>query len=304
MAPIAYYVAMATSALAATVSAQGASGDFSVLSFNVAGLPKFLNDNGQSGDKDTNTRLMGTVMAQRGFDIIHVQEDFNYHKELYETDNHPYRSSTSGGAGIGSGLNTLANFPFTDYRRIKWANCNGVFDSANDCLTPKGFTFTRHQVAPGVEVDAYNVHLDAGSKSGDFKARRGNFAQLSAYIAANSPTNPVLIFGDFNSRYTRAEDNIRALTQVLQPPMKDAWVQLALGGAEPAIGAPANECGNPQPIGQSGCEIVDKVLYRSGANIDLVPTSFEYVGTWFLQPDGNTVSDHNPVFVNFNYAAK
>lgn len=300
MAPIRAYAAIATSAFATTALAQ-TSGDFNALAFNVAGLPGFLNDNGVPGDKDTNTKLMGSVMAQHGFDIIQVQEDFNYHDELYETDNHPHRSEHSGGAGFGSGLNTLSNFPFSTYQRVKWKDCHGIFDSANDCLTPKGFTFARHQVAPGVEVDSYNVHMDAGSKDGDFKARKGNFNQLAEFIGANSANNPVLIFGDFNSRYTKEKDSIRALTQTMQPPMKDVWVQLVLGGTEPAIGAPANECPNPQPSGQTGCEIIDKVLYRSSAKVELTPTGFDYIASWFFQPDGSIVSDHNPVLANFTY---
>lgn len=58
------------------------SGDFSVLSFNVAGLPAILQDNDESGDKATNTELIGTYFSEYDFDVIHVQEDFNYHAYL------------------------------------------------------------------------------------------------------------------------------------------------------------------------------------------------------------------------------
>lgn len=58
------------------------SGDFSVLSFNVAGLPAILQDNDESGDKTTNTELIGTYFSEYNFDVIHVQEDFNYHAYL------------------------------------------------------------------------------------------------------------------------------------------------------------------------------------------------------------------------------
>lgn len=34
--------------------------------------------------------------------------------------------------------------------------------SSADCLTPKGFTFMRVKVAPGVSFDAVNLHADAG----------------------------------------------------------------------------------------------------------------------------------------------
>lgn len=58
------------------------SGDLSILSFNVAGLPALLQDNGESGDKTTNTELIGTYFSEYDFDLIHVQEDFNYHAAL------------------------------------------------------------------------------------------------------------------------------------------------------------------------------------------------------------------------------
>ncbi len=51
-----------------------------------------------------------------GYDIVNVQEDFNYHAALYADDHHPYRTATSGGAGFGDGLNTLSDHPFEDFR--------------------------------------------------------------------------------------------------------------------------------------------------------------------------------------------
>ena len=49
-----------------------------------------------------------------------MQEDFNYHANLYAADNHPYRTATSGGAGIGSGLNTLSEawYDGDDFERV------------------------------------------------------------------------------------------------------------------------------------------------------------------------------------------
>lgn len=38
-----------------------ASGTFNILSMNVAGLPEILNGNGESGDKTTNTMVIGQV---------------------------------------------------------------------------------------------------------------------------------------------------------------------------------------------------------------------------------------------------
>lgn len=50
------------------------SGTFDFLTYNVAGLPAFLSDNGVPGDKTTNARTIGSKFAQYGYDVIHVQE--------------------------------------------------------------------------------------------------------------------------------------------------------------------------------------------------------------------------------------
>lgn len=159
---------VALSALLSQAAAQ-TSGTFDILSFNVAGLPAILNSNGVPGDKKDNTFRMGQLFAQYDFDLIQVQEDFNYHAYLYRGDengagegngHHKYRTPTSGPVPKGSGLNTLSNFEFSDLDRVKWDKCSIIDDA--DCFTPKGFTYMRVKIAPGVEVDAYNIHMDAG----------------------------------------------------------------------------------------------------------------------------------------------
>jgi hypothetical protein len=75
-------------------------------------------------------------------------------------DDHPDRTTTSGTAGIGSGLNTLANFGWVDFTHVKGETCSD--DSGSDFLTPKGFTFMRVLVSECVYIDFYNLHADAG----------------------------------------------------------------------------------------------------------------------------------------------
>lgn len=50
------------------------SGTFDLLTYNIAGLPSFLSDNGVPGDKGTNAGTIGSKFAQNGYDVIHVQE--------------------------------------------------------------------------------------------------------------------------------------------------------------------------------------------------------------------------------------
>lgn len=147
-------------ALLRPVTAQ-TSGTFTFLTYNVAGLPPIFNDNNVPGDKGTNANTIGSKLSEGNFDVAHLQEDFNYHAYIYATDTHPYRTPTTGGVPFGSGLNTVANYPWADgsFKQVKWDKCNL---NSGDCLTPKGFSYMRLQIAPGVEVDLINLHADAG----------------------------------------------------------------------------------------------------------------------------------------------
>ncbi|GMG16235.1 unnamed protein product [Aspergillus oryzae var. brunneus] len=263
MRSIAYLASGLPVALAAT------SGQFDVLSFNVAGLPAILNGNEVPGDKTNNSKAIGAKFAEYDYDVIHVQEDFNYHAYIYETDDHPYRTATSGGAGIGSGLNTLANYPWVDFERVKWETCSDA--SGSDCLTPKGFTTMRVRFDEGVYVDFYNLHTDAGA----------NLQQVADYIGNNSAGNAVLVFGDTNARYTSSGENIRVFGT--EQNMTNPWVELILNGVEPTEGTDPWMCDNPTT--NNTCETVDKIFY--------VGTKFEL--------DGHILSDHNPVTSNFTW---
>ncbi|KAI0010105.1 mannose-binding lectin [Xylariaceae sp. FL0662B] len=270
------------------------SGEFNVLTMNVAGLPEILNGNEVPGDKTTNSQTIGSKFAEYGYDIIHAQEDFNFHAYVYETDTHPYRTATSGGVPFGSGLNTLANFDWVDFARVKWETCSNA--SGADCLTPKGFTFMRVRVDDGVYVDAYNVHTDAGTEDDDLKARSANVQQVADYIDTWSVGNAVLVFGDTNSRYTRAGDSIRLFAE--QNGMTDPWVELIHDGEIPTA---ETLCENPSTTNE--CETVDKVFYRGSPVVDLQATYWNYESTKFLQSNGSILTDHNPITVNFTWTS-
>jgi len=263
-----------------------ASGTFSVLTYNVAGLPLGLGD----GNPEENTPVIGQRIG--AYDIVHVQEDFNYHAALYANDTHPYRTPTSGGAGFGDGLNTLADFPYSDLTRDDWNSCNGT-----DCLTPKGFTWSRERLAEGVYVDFYNLHPNAGTADADLAARRSNISELSAFIAANSAGNAVVVAGDTNTRYTRTGDNIRDL--VAANGLTDAWVREERGGVPPAAGSPALVCDDASVT--DACEVVDKILYRGNRYVTLALDWYRNENAGFRTADGEMLSDHYPIAAGFRW---
>ncbi|KPI24744.1 Jacalin-related lectin [Actinobacteria bacterium OV320] len=276
----------ATAAAPAQAAGAATSGTFNVLTYNVAGLPEGLS----SGHPATNTPLISPRLA--AYDIVNVQEDFNYHAALYAGDNHPYRTATSGGAAIGDGLNTLSDYAFEDFERVRWNNCTGT-----NCLTPKGFTLARVRLSEGVFVDLYNVHTNADDSDDALAARRANIEQLSDFVQANSSGNAVLVMGDTNTRYTRAGDNIRTLAD--ENGLTDAWVQRVKGGTRPTQGTDALLCPTTAPT--NDCEVVDKVFYRGSKLLSLTATRYNNEWASFLDSAGGNLSDHFPHTVDFSY---
>lgn len=204
------------------------SGSFNVLSYNVGGLPDLVSS---SNPKEYTVQISPKL---NDYDIINVQEDFNYHNELISQVTLPYLTTTSGIAGFGSGLNSLSKYPFRDLKRITWDKRSGLFDNGSDELTPKGFTAATYEITPPVKLDVYNLHADAGSDDKSLEARRDNIRQLSNYIKEHSDGNAVIVFGDTNTRYTRAADNIELLMS--ENGLRDPWIDLIRGGSIPADG--------------------------------------------------------------------
>ena len=69
-----------------------ASGTFDVLTYNIAGLPSFLTDNGVPGDKSTNAGTIGSKFALYGYDVIHVQEvstKQHIYQAIHKQENNP-----------------------------------------------------------------------------------------------------------------------------------------------------------------------------------------------------------------------
>lgn len=83
--------------------------------------------------------------------------------------------------------------------------------------------------------------------------------------------------------------------------MKDVWIELIRSGVPPTTETEAPPCGNP--AADTACEIVDKVWYRGSPFVSLQAKQFQYAGSMFLQEDGNVLSDHNPVLVDFEWTA-
>ncbi|KAG6844206.1 hypothetical protein H0H87_008913, partial [Tephrocybe sp. NHM501043] len=237
------------------------------------------------------------------YNIVHVQEDFNYHAILYPSDTHAHRTPTSGGVPFGSGLNTLSDFPFIDLTRIKWDDCSL---GSGDCLTPKGFTFMRVRVSDRLWIDFYNLHADAGVDPGDLTARQSNLAQVSSYIQAHSIGMPVVVMGDTNTRYTRAVDSESLHSLIDVNGLTDAWVSSIRGGSYPAEGADVLLCDFPFPAGTTrtqmdACEVVDKIFVRSSSTVSFASLTFHNENNAFVDSESEPLSDHYPITATISW---
>jgi len=266
-------------------------GDFSVLTYNVAGLPEILS----SGNPSVNTVKISPLL--NNYSIAAVQEDFAYHNDLIKYVTHPYLTTTSGNVPSGDGMNFMSKYPFCDFDRVTWNKRYGLIDSGSDQLTPKGFMYAQYKIEPGVYIDVYTLHTDAGDDSGSYEARRDNISQIASYINANSSGNAVIVLGDTNSRYTRSNDNFE--TDLLNAcNLKDPWIDLVRGGSIPSDGTALQDDSNRNG---PNFEVVDKVFYRSSKSVTLKATSYKLEDSKFVDENKNQLSDHFPVSVNFQY---
>lgn len=275
--------------LAACEKEKKASGEFTVLTYNVAGLPEGFS----SSHPELYTSSIGKLL--KGNDVVHVQEDFCYHDSLLLFDNHPHRTTNPLGCAQGNdGLNTFSVFPISNYARMGYTDCVGV-----DCLTKKGFTYSQLDLGNGVVIDFYNTHVQASSDEAAKAARRSNVRELCTYINEHSAGKPVILMGDFNSRYTRDGDTIRA---ILGLGFKDAWVELVKGGVLPDYATPSlDDCDRPRT--NNLCERVDKIFYRSNDKLKITVLSYQLDDDrfYFNSSDTSQLSDHWPMFARFSY---
>jgi endonuclease/exonuclease/phosphatase family metal-dependent hydrolase len=250
-------------------------GQVTVVTYNVAGLPEGLSN----VHPVQNLPLIGELLSK--FDVALVQEDFAYPALLRQRLRLPYKSApfVRGQAlHFGDGLSLFSKLPLGEVTRASWSACHGIYDSYSDCLTPKGLARSRLELAPGVLVDVYDAHFDAGGGAGDREAREKQQQQLVETMRAASPDRALLLGGDFN------------LTVEEVPAFKKRMAELGVVDA-------CSELRCPQ-----GWR-VDRVLYRSGGAVLLKPKGWR-LGAGFHDAGGHALSDHDPVVVTFGWQTK
>jgi endonuclease/exonuclease/phosphatase family metal-dependent hydrolase len=249
-------------------------GRFDVVTYNVAGLPEGLS---RVHPVDT-LPLVGARLGK--YDLALVQEDYAYPELLRSRLRSSYQSSAfvrGDALHFGDGLSVFSKVPISELRRSAWRACHGLVDASFDCWTPKGLAMTRVEVSPGVLLDVYDVHLDAGAQPDDVKARAAQLQQLFETLTAWSEQRALLVGGDFN--LTRAE------LPLLRRLMSDAGLRDA---------CQALRCADPWRL--------DRILYRGSAALALRVRSYR-IDASFRDDAGRQLSDHLPVAVTVDWTA-
>ncbi|SUI96853.1 Uncharacterized protein conserved in bacteria [Sphingobacterium multivorum] len=263
-------------------------GKLNLLTYNIAGLPELIS----SAVTERSSSITSIGNRINAFDIVNVQEDFNYNKFLYSENKHSYRTANMGGVPFGDGLSTLSKYPIVEFERISWTDCNGA-----DCLTPKGFSYARIQLAKAVFIDVYNVHATAQDDQNATIARQKNINQLKAYIKKYSAGRPLLIMGDFNAHYAYELDNIGSFQKDLG--LVDAWVSLRNKGDIPAH--QANFEAKTALELTEDCEGIDKIYYRNDHHLLFEAKNYQVQKKLFQNEKGQDLSDHCAVSLQLGW---
>ena len=291
-------------------------GKFTVLSYNVAGLPIEISKE----HPDVNIPLISPML--KDYDVVLTQESFDWWKpgglaagldfthyierlragtdQKYHTPVHPGPEAVDlaedrvADLQIGDGLSVLSRYPISDTVRVPWTRCFGGLDTSDhgaaDCLAMKGFLVTKMKLADGSIVDLYDLHGEAGGSTTDQELQYADYVQLADYIEANSKGHAVILGGDTNLHTDAAGPDAH----------EDSG-----GGADLTIWTRfLDATGLTDACEATSCKDtgrIDKIAFRSGDGVDLEALSHTVKGDTFVDAAGNDLSDHQPVAVAFRW---
>ena len=325
-----------------TVSAQVAV-QFKVASLNVDGLPQkilFIKTNPDGPAADGSARI-GKYLSQKGYDIVCMQEDFNFHGVIEPWIEDDYQIDTwSGPVGTDvpgkkidymhlqnlrfdcDGLGTIwkNNITLTSSERVNWDATFGKFSHANDEMITKGFRRYELTMPFGVDLIVYNMHMDAGddpdemagNDANDRAARLAEWQQLKEDVLAHLNDRPILIMGDMNSYYCRDQIQKNFINEISDSGLgtaSDVYIELMKDGIypNPVEGIVyGDEEGNVFD-GQGNVfdfEVLDKIIYinpTQGTEINPVAYQLDKEGYTY---NGKPLGDHYPVVATFEVMVK
>lgn len=254
----------------------GCQNEFTVTTYNIAALPQGISASNPEKNVPLISKKLGELSRNEEKEIILVQEDFSYHQELTKNTGYPYKTEPPEEyESLGDGLNAFSDFEITNHIRQGWRNCNGHFEDGSDCLTPKGFSVAEYEVVSGVKIDMYNLHMDSGDSLEDEDARKLQTEQFIETFNFRSQGKAAIVAGDYNtSGYLLFR--LKSATG-----LTDSCDVLA--------------CSDPNSI--------DRILFKNNEYVTLTPLEHRVDSGFFVDENGEPLSDHLPVSVKFKIVA-
>ena len=324
---------MAMLSLTTAASAQ-TSETFTISTLNVDGLPqKILVFNvNADGPGSVGSVRIGKYLLKKGYDLMLMQEDFNYHHEMLPMLEDDYQMDDwSGDVGIdGHTIDYLhlqnhrfecdglmaamkKDITVTNKEKVEWTDGFGKFSHALDMMVTKGFRRYEVTLASGTEIVVYNMHMDAednndaktGTAVKDRQARESQWKQLAEHILTNIDSRPVVVVGDMNSFYFRdrvEELFVKAIEGSGKGTVVDAWVHLKNNDVYPAY--IENDDTGDDEVEKLGGETLDKILCVNPTDgQQLRPIAYS-VDTEGYQYEGKVLGDHFPVAATFEVVGR
>jgi endonuclease/exonuclease/phosphatase family metal-dependent hydrolase len=256
------------------------AGTFTLLTYNVQGLPAGLTDAGIPPEE----RMPQISPLLGAYDVVGVQEDFDetLHAQLVADAPHAgqwwFSEPLDASRVYGAGLGFLSDLPADAYATAYYSRCAGVFDGASDCLASKGFQRVSLRLGAGV-VDVYNTHHEAGGGPDDDAARASQVAEVVADIAGRPDEHAVIVMGDTNLRPSDPEDAAALAT----------YASIGLVDACDAVNCTESDH-------------IDRFLVRGGSDLALAVDAW-WRAEEFVDPSGADLSDHPAVGAQISWAA-
>jgi hypothetical protein len=311
---------------------------FTLATLNADGMPKqiIFFDVNTGGPGEEYSPAIARYMLNKQFDIILMQENFNYNNALTAPFDSAGYSHDIWGGGIeveqaldrlGKGeemegifhIDGLTAFwsPKLQVVRedsVRWTAGYGLFEHGWDTMVRKGFRKYDVTLSGGNRVVVYNMHMDAGDEDDELKgndgpdrrARMVQWRQLRDHILAHLDNRPVIVTGDLNSYYERdsiCSQVFSVIEQTGRATVGDAWVTLERGGKFPDMveGPVTNDPGSTTWALKG--QTLDKIIYiNPTGGPQLKPLSFAVDSATYVRPDGKTpLGDHAPVSAKFRF---
>ena len=259
------------------------SGSFTVLTYNVHGLPPAVSDHPTPASE----RLPQIGPRLTPYDLVGLQEDFDdtNHEALVASVDYPiqerFTDKVEEGRAYGAGLALLSRVGTQQgYEEEHYTECVGVLDSASDCLASKGFQVLTLNLG-GALVDVYNTHHEAGGGDDDNAARLSQVQQVLASMEGRSAGRAIVYMGDFNLRPSDPDDaeGIAAY--------EDAGLRLSCA-----------------EVSCEEADHIDKIYTRSSAALSFSVNSWANVSADFMDDDGIDLSDHPPITATLSWSVE